>query len=68
MVRIGVGEHVTITVVIDPTTTLADPDFVTSCVDVAVMVAVPMPDGVKTPDVPMVPRLVGLTAQVTVLV
>ena len=31
------------------TTTLLDPDLVASCVEVAVMVAVPVPLGVKTP-------------------
>jgi hypothetical protein len=43
----------------------ADPDFVVSCVDVAVMVAVPVPAGVRTPAPLTVPMLVGLTDHVT---
>ena len=45
--------------------TVAVPDLVASCVDIAVIVAVPMPAGVKTPALLMVPMLVGLTDQVT---
>jgi hypothetical protein len=43
----------------------ADPDFVVSCVDVAVMVAVPVPAGVRTPALLTLPMLVGLTDHVT---
>jgi len=49
------GEHETVTetmvgvAVAAETTTLLDPDFVVSCVEVAVMIAVPVPLGVKTP-------------------
>ena len=43
----------------------ADPDFVVSCVDVAVMVAVPTPAGVRTPALLTVPMLVGLTDHLT---
>ena len=43
----------------------ADPDFVVSCVDVAVMVAVPVPAGLRTPALLTVPILVGLTDHVT---
>jgi hypothetical protein len=48
------GEHETVTeVMVDvaakPTTTLLVPDLVVSCVEVAVMVAVPVPLGVNTP-------------------
>jgi len=49
------------------TVTVAEPDFVVSCVDVAVMVAVPAPAGVKTPALLTVPMLAGLTDQVTEL-
>ena len=45
--------------------TVAEPDFVVSCVDVAVIVAVPAPAGVKTPELLTAPMLVGLTDQVT---
>jgi len=55
------GEHETVTdvmvgvVVAAETTTLLDPDFVVSCVEVAVIVAVPVPPGVKTPADVIVP-------------
>jgi hypothetical protein len=39
--------------------------LVESCVDVAVIVAVPAPAGVKTPPLLTVPMLVGLTDHVT---
>jgi hypothetical protein len=45
--------------------TVALPDLDESCVDVAVMVAVPVPDGVRTPALLIVPMLVGLTDHVT---
>jgi hypothetical protein len=48
------------------TVTVALPDLVESCVEVAVMVAVPAPAGVKTPALLIVPILVGLTDHVTV--
>jgi hypothetical protein len=47
------------------TVTSAEPDRVASWVDVAVIVAVPAPVGVKTPLLPIVPMLAGLTLQVT---
>jgi hypothetical protein len=50
------------------TTTAALPVFVPSCVDVAVIVAVPAVElGVKTPAGEMLPAVLGLTDQVTVL-
>ena len=64
MVRIDAGEQSTvIEVIVDGvvTATVALPDLVESCVDVAVMVAVPEPAGVKTPALLTVPMLVGLT-------
>ncbi|HMD99763.1 MAG TPA: hypothetical protein VKM93_20845 [Terriglobia bacterium] len=45
--------------------TAADPDLVESCVDVAVIVAVPPAAGVKTPALLTVPILVGPTDHVT---
>ena len=68
VVRMDAGEQATETEVIADdavTVTVATPDLVASCVDVAVIVAVPMPAGVKTPALLMVPMLVGLTNQVT---
>ena len=47
------------------TVTAALPDLVESCVDVAVIVAVPVPAGVKTPALLTVPMLAGLTDHVT---
>ena len=47
------------------TVTVALPDLVESCVDVAVMVAAPVPAGVRTPELLTVPMLVGLTDHVT---
>jgi hypothetical protein len=62
----GRDSIVTVSEVGDVTETVAAPDFVASSVDVAVMVAVPEEDGVKTP--PMTaPMLVGLTDQATEL-
>ena len=58
MVRIELAEHVTETDVIERdafTATVADPDLVESCVEVAVMVAGPAAAGVKTPDGLIVP-------------
>jgi hypothetical protein len=71
VVRIEPGAHNTVTPVIAGaavTTTAVDPDFVTSCVDVAVIVAVPAVElGVKTPAAEIVPAVDGLTDHVTVL-
>jgi hypothetical protein len=53
---VGVGSILTVTV--------AEPDLDVSCVDLAVIVAVPALLGVNTP-VLTVPRLVGLTDHVT---
>jgi hypothetical protein len=47
------------------TVNVESPDLVESCVDVAVIVAVPAPVGVKTPELLTVPILVGLTDHVT---
>ena len=55
VVRIDVGEHLTATDVIVPIPTLAEPDFVVSWVEVAVILAVPVDDGVKTPEEVIVP-------------
>jgi hypothetical protein len=68
VVRMDAGEHVTdteLTVTGIVTATVADPDLVESCVEVAVMVAVPAPAGVNTPAALIVPILVGLTDHVT---
>jgi hypothetical protein len=68
VVRMEVGEQATVTEVIvggTVTATVAVPDLVVSCVEVAVMVAVPAPAGVKTPPLLTVPMLVGLTDHVT---
>jgi hypothetical protein len=71
VVRIEFGVHNTVTPVIAGaavTTTAAEPDFVPSCVDVAVIVAVPAVElGVKTPAAEIVPAVDGLTDHVTVL-
>jgi hypothetical protein len=68
VVRMDAGEQTTETeVIVDGavTVTVALPDLVESCVDVAVMVAVPVPAGVRTPALLTVPMLVGLTDHVT---
>ncbi len=68
VVKIDVGLQFTETEVIvacAATVTVAVPDFVESCVDVAVMVAVPVPEAVNTPALLTVPELVGLTDHVT---
>jgi hypothetical protein len=71
VVRIEPGAHNTVKPVIAGaavTTTAALPDLVPSCVDVAVIVAVPAVElGVKTPAEVIVPAVLGLTDQVTVL-
>jgi hypothetical protein len=54
-----VGGTVTVTVVL--------PDFVVSCADVALIVAVPASAGSNTPALLTAPMLVGLTDQVTAL-
>jgi hypothetical protein len=56
---------VTTSVVAEVTATVALPDFVVSSVEVAVIVAVPTPAGVKTPVLLTAPMLVGLTDHVT---
>ena len=68
VVRMDAGEPATETDVIVAgavTVTVALPDFVASCVDVSVMVAVPVPVELKTPALLTVPMLVGLTDHVT---
>jgi len=68
VVRMDAGEQATETeVIVDGTVTVtvALPDLVASCVDVAVMVAVPVPAGVRTPALLTVPMLVGLSDHVT---
>jgi hypothetical protein len=70
VVRMEAGEQLTETeVTVDGavTVTVALPDLVESCVDVAVMVAVPVPEAeaVNTPALLTVPMLVGLTDHVT---
>jgi hypothetical protein len=63
-----VGEQTTETDVIvggTVTVTVAEPNLVVSCVDVAVIVAVPAPAGVKPPELLTAPILVGLTDHVT---
>ena len=67
VVRIELGEQLTETDVIEGdalTVTVADPDLLESCVEVAVMVAGPAAAGVKTPD-----ELIGppVAAQVTLV-
>ena len=68
VLRIEAGEQVTETeVIVDGavTVTVASPDLVESCVDVAVIVAVPVLEAVNTPALLTVPMLVGLTDHVT---
>jgi hypothetical protein len=68
VLRIEAGEQVTETdVIVDGavTVTVALPDLVEFSVDAAMMVAVPVPVGVKTPAPLTVPMLVGLTDHVT---
>ena len=67
VVRMDAGEQTTETeVIVDGavTVTVALPDLVESCVDVAVMIAVPVPVGVKAPALLTVPMLAGLTDHV----
>lgn len=67
-VAMEVGEQITDTAAIvegATTVTVAEPDLVGSCVEVAVMVAVPAPVGVNTPELVTVPMLDGSTDQVT---
>ena len=47
------------------TVTVAEPDFVVSWVEVAVIVAVPAADDVKTPVADTLPMVDGLTDQLT---
>jgi hypothetical protein len=68
-VVIEAGEQVTETdVIVDAavTFTFAEPDLVVSWVEIAVIVAVPEPEGEKTPELLIPPMLDGLTVQVTV--
>ena len=68
MIRTDAGEQVTDTDEIvegTVTVTAALPDLVESCVEVAVMVAVPVAAGVKTPELLTVPIPVGLADHVT---
>ena len=68
VVRMDAGEQFTETeVIVDGavTVTVALPDLVESCVDVAVTVAVPVLPGVNTPALLTVPMLAGLTDHVT---
>jgi hypothetical protein len=68
VVRIDAGEQSTETeVIVDGavTVTVALPDLVESCVDVAVIVAVPVLEAVNTPALLTVPMVVGLTDHVT---
>jgi len=68
VVRMDAGEQPTETeVTVDGavTVTVALPDLVESCVDVAVIVAVPVLEAVNTPALLTVPMLVGLTDHVT---
>ena len=60
-----VGLQVTEIVVMVPTETVAVPYLVESCVEVAVMVAVPVAEGVNAPLLFTVPMFVGLTDHVT---
>ena len=65
-----VGEQATATeVIVDgtATVTVAEADLVESCVEVAVIVAVPVAAGVKTPELLTLPMIDGLTFQVTAL-
>ncbi|HEV2487590.1 MAG TPA: hypothetical protein VGT08_18865 [Terracidiphilus sp.] len=63
----AIGEQATDTDVIvggTPTATVAEPNLVVSCVDVAVIVAFPAPDGVNTPAGVIVPPVaVQVTAE-----
>ena len=65
-----VGEQTTVTAVIVDCTftiTVVEPDLVESCVEVAVIVAVPASAGVKTPELLTLPMVDGLTDQLTAL-
>ena len=68
VVRMDAGEQTAETeVIVDGavTVTVALPDLVESCGDVAVIVAVPVLEAVNTPALLTVPMLVGLTDHVT---
>ncbi len=68
VVRIDPGEQAAVTEVTvlgTATVTVAMPDLVVSCVEVAVRVAVPEEVGVKTPEAETVPMLDGDTVHVT---
>jgi hypothetical protein len=67
-VSIDVGLQETETEVMEgnaSSSTAKEPDWVGSCAEVAVTVAIPRPVGVKTPLLLTVPRLEGLTLHVT---
>ena len=64
------GLHETLTDVMvggADTVSVPEPNLEESCAEVAVIVAVPVAEGVKTPALLMLPMLDGLTDQVTVL-
>jgi hypothetical protein len=68
VVRMDAGAQATeteVTVTGMATATVAEPDLVLSWVDVAVIVTVPEPAGVKTPVVLTVPMFAGLTDHAT---
>ena len=65
---IDAGKHVSVTEVIaggTVTVTVVEPDFVESCVEVAMMVAVPAAVGVKTPALLTAPMFAGVTDHAT---
>jgi hypothetical protein len=65
-----VGEQTTVTAVIvdgTVTVTVVEPDLVESCVEVAVIIAVPASAGVKTPELLTLPMVDGLADQLTAL-
>jgi hypothetical protein len=67
-VEMEAGEQVTVTEVIvsgTVTVTLAEPDLVESCVEVAWTVAMPAARGVKTPVLLTAPMFAGLTDHAT---
>lgn len=65
VVNIDVGVQATDIEVIDETLMVALPDLDESCVEVALIVAVPAVDGVKMPVLLTVPTVDGLTDQIT---
>lgn len=68
VVRMDEGRQATATEVMlagTATVTVDEPDLLASCVEVAVMVAVPAPEGVRTPPLVIVPAVEGETDQET---